>query len=78
MRSGGIRSWWSCVTDANRELASMNEPTKVAMAIGIARGSDYLHYKIIIHPELKSENIIIMDNFSCKMGNFGVLDHKCA
>lgn len=43
-----------------------------AVALGIARGMEYIHSQGIIHRDLKPENILINRDFQMKIADFGI------
>jgi len=51
-------------------------PFTVLQKISIARqflsGLDYLHTKKVLHRDIKSMNILVTENFSCKLTDFGL------
>ena len=60
----------------NREkMNSLNWDTKFDIAVGIARGIDYLHRGCdiqILHFDIKPHNILLDDNFTPKICDFGL------
>ncbi|KAM0925948.1 hypothetical protein ACQ4PT_003824 [Festuca glaucescens] len=53
----------------------MSWETRYQIALGIARGLDYLHEKCrdcIIHCDIKPENILLDDTFAVKVADFGL------
>ncbi|KAL2931931.1 Serine/threonine-protein kinase HT1 [Bienertia sinuspersici] len=44
----------------------------VPMALGIARGMEYVHSQGVIHRDLKPENILIDEAFQMKIADFGI------
>ncbi|KFB43995.1 AGAP004699-PA-like protein [Anopheles sinensis] len=50
--------------------------TLIDIARQAAQGMDYLHAKNIIHRDLKSNNIFLHDDFSVKIGDFGLATAK--
>uniref|UniRef100_A0A0E0JRK4 Receptor-like serine/threonine-protein kinase n=1 Tax=Oryza punctata TaxID=4537 RepID=A0A0E0JRK4_ORYPU len=58
---------------SNQPVLSWN--TRYKIALGIARGLDYLHEKCrdcIIHCDIKPENILLDDSFAPKVADFGL------
>ncbi|KAK3102755.1 hypothetical protein FSP39_013673 [Pinctada imbricata] len=50
--------------------------TLIEIARQTAQGMDYLHAKSIIHRDLKSNNIFLTDNYTVKIGDFGLATMK--
>jgi serine/threonine protein kinase len=45
------------------------------ISLGIARGLAYLHFEVephILHRDIKSSNILLDENFTPKLGDFGL------
>ncbi|KAG0456282.1 hypothetical protein HPP92_024070 [Vanilla planifolia] len=54
---------------------TMNWPTRLKIALGIAKGLAYLHedcYPKIIHRDIKAANILLDYNFEAKVADFGL------
>ncbi len=50
-------------------------PTRQKIAIDMARGIDYLHYRAqpqILHRDIKSSNILLDSNFNARVSDFGL------
>lgn len=50
--------------------------TLIDIARQVAQGMDYLHAKNIIHRDLKSNNIFLHEDWSVKIGDFGLATAK--
>lgn len=50
--------------------------TSIDIARQTAQGMDYLHAKNIIHRDLKSQNIFLLEDLSVKIGDFGLATAK--
>ncbi len=53
----------------------LNWPTRFKICVGITRGLVYLHEDLqpcIIHPDIKTSNILLNKNFNAKIVNFGL------
>lgn len=51
---------------------SLNGDEKNAIMHNLIQGMNYMHSKFIIHNDIKSENILIMPDFSIKYCDFGI------
>ena len=59
-------------------FADLNNYEKLRIAMQTAQGMSYLHSKNIIHRDLKSNNIFLLDDydFTVKIGDFGLATLK--
>lgn len=61
--------------DLGRFLLENREPVswarRVKLCLDVACGMAYLHSRNIIYRDLKSENLLLDDNFKCKICDFG-------
>lgn len=64
---GSIRSFLH-----NREGQLLPIPQVLQMALDIAYGMEYLHMKGVVHRDLKSENLVLGEDDSVKILDFGV------
>lgn len=53
--------------------------TTLSMALDIALGMEYLHSQGVVHRDLKSENLVLTDDFHLKLTDFGIgcLETEC-
>ena len=58
------------------ETPSFPKKKKLDISRGVAQGMDYLHARKIIHRDLKSSNIFLHDDFTVKIGDFGLATVK--
>ncbi|KAG8643516.1 hypothetical protein MANES_11G043600v8 [Manihot esculenta] len=54
---------------------TLDWPKRMNIALGSANGLKYLHKGKIIHGDIKSNNIILDNNFEPKVTNFGLIMH---
>lgn len=47
-------------------------PMRRKMALDTCKGMRYLHQSKLLHRDLKSSNLMLDDNFNCKVGDFGL------
>ncbi|XP_027348159.1 probable serine/threonine-protein kinase PBL10 [Abrus precatorius] len=54
--------------------SKLNWTRRIKIAVGIARGLDYLHTygRPLIHRDIKSSNVLLDDNFNAKISDFGL------
>ena len=65
MTNGNLRDWLDGVSGKN-----LNWATRVTIAIGAARGLEYLHEAAapkILHRDVKSTNILLDENWQAKV-----------
>jgi len=75
MSNGNLRD---CL-DLKQGRKPMDWQTRVSIALGAARGLEYLHEAAaprILHRDIKSTNILLDDKFRAKVGDL-VSDLKC-
>lgn len=51
---------------------SLSMKLMIRIALDVARGMEYLHSQGVIHRDLKSDNLIMTDDFHIKIADFGV------
>ncbi|KAJ9179177.1 hypothetical protein P3X46_010996 [Hevea brasiliensis] len=62
-------------TSHGMESPAIDWPSRMKIALGTAKGLAYLHEDCkpkIIHRDIKSDNILLDDNFNPKIGDFGI------
>ncbi|KAJ0702723.1 putative protein kinase RLK-Pelle-LRR-IX family [Helianthus annuus] len=58
----------------NFKLEPLSWKRRLSIALDMARGMEYLHslaHQSFIHPDLKSSNILLSDDFRAKVSDFG-------
>ncbi|XP_063714304.1 RAF proto-oncogene serine/threonine-protein kinase-like isoform X2 [Symsagittifera roscoffensis] len=70
--------WHIHVEDSENPDKYLNNYEKLRIAMQTAQGMSYLHSKNIIHRDLKSNNIFLLDDydFTVKIGDFGLATLK--
>ncbi|KAK7362213.1 hypothetical protein VNO77_04319 [Canavalia gladiata] len=55
-------------------VSKLNWTRRIKIAVGIARGLDYLHTygRPLVHRDIKSSNVLLDDNFNAKISDFGL------
>ncbi|KAJ1691154.1 hypothetical protein LUZ63_015309 [Rhynchospora breviuscula] len=58
----------------HRPSASLDEKTRIKMALDVARGMNYLHasHPPVVHRDLKSPNLLVDKNWVVKVSDFGL------
>lgn len=62
--NGNLRD---CLARAPQEM-----PRLLAMALDVADAMRFCHSKLVYHCDLKSQNVCVMDNWRCKITDFGL------
>ncbi|EEF44796.1 s-receptor kinase, putative [Ricinus communis] len=72
MEKGSLDKW---IFKNNEESSSLDWNTRFNIAIGMAKGLAYLHEECevkIVHCDIKPENVLLDDNFTAKVSDFGL------
>ncbi|KAJ8760536.1 hypothetical protein K2173_015203 [Erythroxylum novogranatense] len=82
MKNGSLDRFIS--TDEEQSAKLLNWQNRLNVALGTARGITYLHEECrdcIVHCDIKPENILLDENYSAKVSDFGLAkltkDHRC-
>ncbi|XP_075264611.1 RAF proto-oncogene serine/threonine-protein kinase-like isoform X2 [Convolutriloba macropyga] len=68
--------WHIHVEDSENPERFLTNYEKLSIAKQTAQGMSYLHSKTIIHRDLKSNNIFLLDDYTVKIGDFGLATLK--
>jgi serine/threonine protein kinase len=71
--NGSVESWLH--GSLSETLGPLDWPTRMKIAIGSARGLQYLHedsQPCVIHRDFKAANILLQNNFHAKVADFGL------
>lgn len=71
---GSLHALLKAANSSRVVAAQLTWPRRLSMALGAAKGMDFLHRHNppIIHRDLKSPNLMVDDTFRCKVGDFGL------
>lgn len=72
MPKGSLDKW---IFKNNEESFSLDWNTRFSIALGTAKGLAYLHEECavkIVHCDIKPENVLLDDNFTAKVSDFGL------
>lgn len=64
--------------DLYKKTNGLSEPILAVYTKQILQGLEYLHFKNIIHRDIKAANILIEENGQCKLTDFGSSKVLCA
>ncbi|KAL8159088.1 hypothetical protein V2J09_000625 [Rumex salicifolius] len=72
LRNGSL---WDRLHSSDKKLSGLDWPTRYDIALGAARGLEYLHHGCgcpVIHRDIKSSNILLDDILKPKIADFGL------
>ncbi len=64
--------------DLYKKYNGLSEPVVAVYTKHILQGLEYLHYKGVIHRDIKAANIMIEEDGQCKLTDFGSSKILCA
>lgn len=56
----------------NEDHPDIPVKTSLKMAIDAAEGLEYLHDREVLHQDIKSLNILVTDDYTAKLADFGL------
>ncbi|CAI5467758.1 unnamed protein product [Closterium sp. Yama58-4] len=77
MKHGSLASWLRPPVDAAESRPPLTFEQRVRIAADVARAVEFLHSqpKPIVHKDIKTETILLDDNFNAKLGGLGTRKH---
>ncbi|XP_021848513.2 G-type lectin S-receptor-like serine/threonine-protein kinase At1g34300 [Spinacia oleracea] len=75
MKNGSLDSFLFFATENDKNGRVLSWENRFSIALGTARGITYLHEECrdcIVHCDIKPENILLDDNYSAKVSDFGL------
>ncbi|CAN6177845.1 unnamed protein product [Urochloa humidicola] len=75
MENGSLDRWLHRCRDREGAPAPLGWPTRLAVAVGAARGLCYMHHgcgRPVVHRDVKSSNILLDPDFQAKVADFGL------
>lgn len=61
-------------SSGDQEIKSFNQTDLSFLAYQVAKGMEYLEEKLYLHKDLAARNILLTENFECKVSDFGLAD----
>ncbi|KAJ0982875.1 hypothetical protein J5N97_011130 [Dioscorea zingiberensis] len=75
MENGSVWDWLHNSQVSNKKKKELNWETRMKIAIGLAKGVEYLHHDCvprIIHRDIKTSNVLLDGDMEAHLGDFGL------